>query len=434
MPCPNVISSFACAAFALGAAFLLIEPIGLLAGPPQQGKKLGAGDAEKILSKLFDAKDTDRTEMFAQLDAFEPLKTSDVKNWSKKLMTLAQKGPKLEEKGRSYLYDPKAKKGLYLSGGKSGSNSLFFGLHGGGVGQGDAESAKSPWNGAITGEGWLAIYPEVIEKTEAAWGDDITERFVLDLLEHAKRTYKLDTNKIFMGGHSMGGYGTWTLGGRHADLFAGLVAFAGAATPYRDRNNAKKIEGIVEGHLPNLRNIPIFVYHSKDDPRVDFETNEYAVQELGRLQKEHGGYSHKYDFVDGKGHDFPDPKPGLEFIHKSVRDPRPKKIVWQPLHKWKRMFYWIYWDDPIPASIVVAELKNKNEIDITVKVKDKIEEPKGFSVLLDDRLVDLEKEVTIRVNGAVKFNGKIPRSLATMALTAVERRDPEMLFTARVKL
>lgn len=422
---------------ARGAAALLV--LGFVAGvftilPSSQGKKAAPADAERVLNKLFDAPESERGKLLESLESFEPLTAASAKTWAKKLLTIAAKGPKLPDKARNYLYDEKSKKGLYLMGGKSGASSLFFGLHGGGVGQGDAESAKSPWNGIVSSEGWAAIFPEVIEKTEAAWGDEITEKFVLELIERMKCTQKIDTNRIYLGGHSMGGYGTWTIGGRNADLFAGLMAFAGAATPYRDKANKKIIEGIQEGILPNLRNVPIYVYHSKDDPQVDYETNEFAVKELDKLQKEHGGYVHFFESTNGKGHAFPDPKPAMEFIHKNARDPRPKKFLWQPMRKWKRMFYWLWWDDPEPGAIVVAEIKAKNEIEITVTIKNAKEAPTGLSVLLDERMVDLDKEITIKLNGAEKFKGKVERSLAVMAQTAVERRDAEMIFCARVKL
>src|SRR5262245_29244628 len=131
-------------------------------------------------------------------------------------MTLSMKGEKSPEKARNFLYDEKAKKGLYLLSAKGGgSGGLFFGLHGGGEGAGDAETAQGPWAGAVGGRGWIGVYPEVLEKTEAAWGDEPTEKFVLELIEVMKRTYKIDTNRIYLGGHSMGGYGTWTLGGRN---------------------------------------------------------------------------------------------------------------------------------------------------------------------------------------------------------------------------
>ena len=43
--------------------------------------------------------------------------------------------------------------------------------------------------------------------------------------------YPVDTDRIYLTGLSMGGYGTWVVGAHHVDLFAGLAATAGAPTP-----------------------------------------------------------------------------------------------------------------------------------------------------------------------------------------------------------
>jgi predicted esterase len=399
----------------------------------QQNKKPSAADFEKPLSKWWDLPEVEREATLAKLAQCDAPNAAAAKAFAKKIVGFAMKGAKLPDDKRNYFYDAKKKSGLYLLGGKNpGNGSLFFGLHGGGVGAGDAESAAAPWSGAVANAGWTAIFPEVLEKTEAAWGDEATEKFVLELLEAMKRTNKIDTNKIYLGGHSMGGYGTWTIGARNADLFAGLMAFAGAPTPFRNVNDKKTVEGIQDGVIPNLRNVPIYVYHSRDDPQVDFETNDFAVKELKKAQAKHGGYVHFFDPVDGKGHAFPDPKPPIEFISKYTRDPRPKKVIWQPHWKWKRMFYWLWWDDPRPEAIVVAEVTAPNQIAVTVTGLK--EDPKGLSVLLDERLVNLDKELVITLNGKEKFRGVVPRSLAVIARTGFERRDAEMTFTASVPL
>ncbi|HET6204447.1 MAG TPA: alpha/beta hydrolase-fold protein [Planctomycetota bacterium] len=387
-------------------------------------------EVDKLVPRYFEAPARERVEILKKLETLDPLTPDGVKSWSKRLLALAAKGPKSPAKGRNFLYDEKAGRGLYLLGGKRpGSGSLFLGLHGGGAGAGSADEAMGPWNGAISGKGWLAVYPEVLEKTAAAWGDEPTEKFVLELIETMKRTFKVDTNRIFLGGHSMGGYGTWTIGGRHADLFAGLLAFSGAPTPYVDAD--KKVVAIKEGVIPNLRNLPIWSYHSKDDPNVGVEATQAAIAELKRLAAEHGGYEHTYDEVDLRGHEFPNPVPPLEWIAKRVRDPRPKKVVWQPAPErpWKRMFYWLLWDPPKANEIVVAERVAPNDFAVKVATGST-----GLSLLLDERLADFGKEVVVRVNGTEKFRARVAPSLATMLLTAAERNDPEMLFLARVAL
>jgi hypothetical protein len=178
--------------------------------------------------------------------------------------------------------------------------------------------------------------------------------------------------------------------------------------------------------------VPIYVYHSRDDPQVDFPVNEFAVKELTKLQAAHGGYAHHFDAVDGKGHAFPDPKPAVEFVQKHARDPRPKKFLWQPFRPWKKTFYWLSWDEPDPAATILAEIAAPNSI--ALRVEGVQGDVKGLTVLLDDRMGNLDKEWTVTLNGAEKFRGSVRRSLPVLARSAVERRDPEMLFVASIRL
>ena len=60
--------------------------------------------------------------------------------------------------------------------------------------------------------------------------------------------------------------------------------------------------------------------------------------------------------------------------------------------------------------------------------------PAKLRVLLDDRLLDLDQEVTILVNGLAKFQGKVPRNLAGILKSTAGRGDPELVFPAEVIL
>ena len=55
----------------------------------------------------------------------------------------------------------------------------------------------------------------------------------------------------------------------------------------------------------------------------------------------------------------------------------------------------------------------------------------GLYVLLDDRVLDLEKEVVVRVNGLRVWRGVPERRLSAMVLSA-QRMDPGLLFEARI--
>ena len=228
----------------------------------------------------------------------------------------------------------------------------------------------------------------------------------------------------------MGGYGTWTLGARHADLVAGLAPSAGAPTPIMDIDTHEVID-VVEGVIPCLRNVRLVIYQSGDDPKDPPEPNRVAAKKLAEAAERWGGFDYEYWEVEAQEHKLP---PGgaiklLEKIAGSSRDPRPTKIVWQPSKMWVRQFYWLHWENPVPEAIVVAKVdRQSNKITITCDSS-----TNGLQVLLDERLVDIDKEVIVELNGSEAYRGVPQRALSTMLLTA-ERGDSQLMFPVRVAL
>ena len=265
-------------------------------------------------------------------------------------------------------------------------------------------------------------------KTEHGWTDSGTEEFVLELLERARRTWKIDPDQVFFGGHSMGGYGTWTLGAHHADMVAALTPSAGAPTPILDRASGDVID-VVPGVVANLRNVPIVIYQSDDDLNVPVEVNRVAAKKLGEAKERWGGFNYEYWEVEGRGHDLP---PGgtqtlLEKVTMHKRNPYPERIVWEPVLNWKRHFYWLWWDEPQIEQLVLADLdRESNTIDITTDGS-----AVGMHVLLRDEVVDMSREVVVRLNGEETFHGVPVRTLAALVSTA-RRGDERLTFVAKV--
>ncbi len=354
----------------------------------------------------------------------------DVKDWTQRLMDVAKKGRKLDKKSGSDWWFEKEKRGLFIVGGETGNpKGLLIALHGGGAGSGDATTAQGAYAGAASKRDWLMICPEVLEKTEHGWTDSGTEEFVVQLVEAALRTWKVDPDHVYFSGHSMGGYGTWTLGAHHADRVAALAPSAGAPTPILGSDG--KATDIAPGVVPNLRNVPIVIYQSDDDPRVTPDTNRVGAQKLLEAQKRWGGFVHEYWEVPNRQHE---EAPGgmgalLEKIEKRVRDTRPTRVVWQPSLAWKRQFYWLWWDRPAIGALVVADVdKAKNEVLVSCD-----RDAKGLEVLLDERLVDLRKEVVVKLNDKEVFRGLPKAELGTLSKTALSG-DPALAFAVRVKL
>lgn len=357
-----------------------------------------------------------------------PLREREDADWRKRILREHARGRRLETSGRNYWWEDD-KRGLYYVGGETRRpKGVLIALHGGGAGSGDAGSAHGAYAPAASSLDWVCISPEVLEKTEHGWTDSGTEEWVLDLVDAALRTWRVDPDKVYFAGHSMGGYGSWTLGAHHADRVAGLAPSAGAPTPLLGDGGV--VTGIIEGVIPNLRNTRIVVFQSTDDPRVPPEPNQKAVELLGESRERWGGYDFEYWEVDDRGHGFPDggPKALLAKIAEAERTAVPERVVWQPEVRWKRQFHWLFWENLRTRAILVADLdRERNRISITCEGGD----VGDLAVLVDDRMVDMEKEVVVELNGE-ETNRVVPqRSLATLVLTGTHP-DPELMFSARI--
>ena len=421
---------------------VLIVVVGLSAPPatiaapaapaaPADDKALLA-QIEKFLAldELTAESRTARGELLARLDEASPdaLTPAQVKSWGNKILEAWGDGPKLEKKeGRHHLWE-KDERGLYIVGGEQKKpKGLFIGMHGGGAGSGDAGEMLGEFDNAIGKLKWLGIYPEVLEKTEHGWTDAGSEEFVLELVERARRTWKIDPDHVYLGGHSMGGYGSWMLGGHHADAVAALAISAGAPTPYTDGTG--QATDIVEGVVPNLRNVTMVVYQSADDPKVPPAANRTAMKKIEEARARWGGYAVEYWEVPANQHEAP---PGgfkalLEKIAKAERTPRPDKVIWQPTLEWRRRSYWLWWDKPVLNALVEAELDKQAN---TVRIK--CDQPAaGLFVLLDERTLDPGKELVIELNGKESWRGVPQARLSTLVLSGA-RGDPELMFAYRV--
>jgi hypothetical protein len=225
----------------------------------------------------------------------------------------------------------------------------------------------------------------------------------------------------------MGGYGSWTLGAHHADRVAALAPSAGAPSPLLGSDGLAL--DVVEGVIPSLRNVPMVIYQSADDPQVPPDANRVAVRKLAQAKQRWGGFEYEYWEVDGQGHGAP---PGgyvahMQKIARYQRAPLPTKIVWQPALAWKQQFYWLWWENPRAKVIVEAELDREAG---TCDVKaDKA--AFGISLLLNDELVDMQRELRVRFNGKEVWRGVPERSLDVLVATSVHG-DEKLMFEALV--
>jgi predicted esterase len=108
------------------------------------------------------------------------------------------------------------------------------------------------------------------------------EQDVLDVIEVVQRLCRVDEDRIYLIGHSMGGWGTWQMGLSHPDLFAAIIPNAGWAPLEL---------------LPNAKDLPICITHGTADTVVPVERARDADAALDAL-----GIDHVYLEIPAWGH------------------------------------------------------------------------------------------------------------------------------------
>src|SRR5262249_43086562 len=98
------------------------------------------------------------------------------------------------------------------------------------------------------------------------------ERDVIDVINEMKRDFSIDDDRVYLMGHSMGGYGSGSIAGNNPDLFAAICPIAGGGTPFS------------KPELKTINHVPwIFVHGGNDPPRPLCESLKKvkAGKELG---------------------------------------------------------------------------------------------------------------------------------------------------------
>ncbi|HVV72765.1 MAG TPA: prolyl oligopeptidase family serine peptidase, partial [Verrucomicrobiae bacterium] len=116
-----------------------------------------------------------------------------------------------------------------------------------------------------------------------SWPKPDQQALLVALLDHICKTYKIDNDRVYLTGLSMGGYGTWRLAADHPERFAAVVPVCGAGNPA----DAEK-----------LKNLPIWVWHGTEDPAVPFQRSVEMVDAI----KKAGSTTIRFTTLEHVGH------------------------------------------------------------------------------------------------------------------------------------
>ncbi|MEX2168849.1 MAG: peptidase [Pirellulales bacterium] len=251
---------------------------------------------------------------------------------------------------------------------------------------------------------------------------------VLSTLRDAQRKFAIDTDRIYLTGHDIGGNAAWDIGLAHPDLWAGVVGISGFADRYCARywENSQYVPWyFVNGELDGdkfARNAREFDRYLR--PNWDATVVEY----LGR------GFEPFSDEIQRL----------FDWMNRKRRGPPPKEFKCSTMRPWDNFFWWLEVADMPAKAMVAPEAWPPKRGVRPVPLKGRVYENNklGISaqtgkttVWLSPEVIDFKQPITVELNGRKMNRAGTPiePSLEVLLEDARARGDRKHPFWAKVE-
>ncbi|NQU51585.1 MAG: alpha/beta hydrolase [Bacteroidetes bacterium] len=297
--------------------------------------------------------------------------------------------------------------------------SLYISMHGGGGAP--AEVNDQQWQNQINlyqpAEG---IYMAARAPTDTwnLWHEKHIDDFFARFIQLADVFEDINTNRVYITGYSAGGDGTYQLAPRMADWFAGASMMAGHP------NDASAL---------GLRNLPFAIHVGAEDGA--YGRNEIAAEwgaRLDELQKnDPEGYIHDVQIHEGMGH-WMERKDtvGIEWISKFNRNAYPEKVVWKQSSVTHNRFYWL----AVPEGEAIKDAEVVAIRDGQTILIEKADLVNTLIIKLNDKMVDLNKDVSVEFRGEIIYNEIPKRTISNIWNSLNNHNDAEQVFCAQIEI
>ena len=290
--------------------------------------------------------------------------------------------------------------------------SLYISMHGGG--ECPKEVNDEQWmNQIYLYEPFEGVYvaPRAPWNTSDLWHRKGLDELLEDVIRACVVFEGVNPNKVYLLGYSAGGDGVWRVAPRMADKWAAASMMAGHPG---------------ESSQVNLMNTPYMIWMGENDHYYDRNIlAKEKAQVMDSLAAAHPGkYIHSNNIIEGKGHwmDRVDTA-AIGWMAQYRRMPYPKQVVWRQERVTREHFYWLTApaDEVEQGKTVIANIDG-NTINIEQCDYSKL------TIYLNDRLVDLDKKVTIRYKGKKIARIKPSRTIAALHRSLNLRNDRSYAF------
>jgi predicted esterase len=284
--------------------------------------------------------------------------------------------------------------------------------------------------GQATRHGYIVIAPAWAKAEQFEYGYTAREHAaVLNSLRDACRRYAVDTDRVFLSGHSIGGDAAWDIAVSHPDLWAGVIPITAVADRF------------VAHYWENAKYVPFYLVGGE----LDGDKSVKNARDVDRYMKWH--YNITVAEFQGRGHEhFSDEILRLfDWMSRFRRNFFPREIKCRSLRTWDNFFWWVelrdlppktmvdpeHWPPPRStiAAVTEATLTATNGVIVRTAAA-------GATVWLTPEMLDFAQPIRVLVNGARPKNGDpfIEPDLTVMLEDVRTRGDRQHPFWAKVEI
>lgn len=272
--------------------------------------------------------------------------------------------------------------------------------------------------------GYVVVAPAWAEEGQSTYGYSAREHAaVLGSLREAQSRFAIDTDRVFLSGHGLGGDAAWDVALSHPDLWAGLVAIGPSAGRY------------VNHYWPNARTLPIYVVGGE----LDNGTFAHNGMDLDRYLAR--GFDLTYVEYRGRGHEhFAEEQPRiLDWTGRKKREFFPATIDGVSMRPWDGFFWWVEFTGAPPRTVVLPSQWPPGQGVRPLAIEAKRNATNGLvvrcgaervRVWISPELVDLERPVSVTVDGKKLSRDEIVPDVAVLLEDLRTRGDRQHPFWA----
>jgi acetyl esterase/lipase len=237
--------------------------------------------------------------------------------------------------------------------------------------------------GQATRQGYIVIAPAWTRPHQNKYNASAEEHdSVLRSLRDACRRFAIDTDRVYLSGHSMGGDAAWDIGVSHPDLWAGIIPIVATTT-----------KASINHYTANAAALPMyFVAGELDGTRIQensIDWDRYFVRNYDVTVVEYRGRGHEH-FSDEILRLF-------DWMGRKRREFFPKEFTSATKRPWDNYFWWIETEGLSTPAPRGQALQVKGSITANNSVN--IRAPGSASVWLAPEMIDFKRPINVVING-----------------------------------